>query len=282
MRNKKEYEEIKWKENFELTKEFKEKYRRFPRSKEEYKGVKLGIWLSNQKSRLTNRSVKMEMLKSIGFPFESISDIQWEKNLKLFKEYLNRYGKYPGTKESYKGVNLGSWIDTVRYSYNISKLDGNKKIPVRLTESRMKQLEEINFEFSDWEINFKILKEFKEEYGRFPKNNETYKGFNIGDYVSNLRNRYSDDNRSIKKELVEALEEIGFNLLFDNRKTTWAKNFQILKEFKEVYGRLPHNNEDYKGVNIGIWLMNHKKYDRTNPERKQLLQSVGVKFKEVK
>ncbi len=278
MRNKREYEEMKWKENFELTKEFKEKYGRFPGFKEEYKGVKLGIWLTNQKRRLTNRSVKMEMLKSIGFSFEAIKDIQWEKNLKLFKEYFNEYGKYPASKESYKGVNLGSWIDSIRYSYN----NGNKIHPIKLTESRMKQLEEINFEFTDWEINFKILKEFKEEYGRFPNYNETYKGFNIGDYVSNLRNRYTDDNRSIKKELVEALEEIGFNLLFDIRKATWDKNFQILKDFKEEYGRLPHNNEKYKGVNIGKWLMNHKKYNRTNPERKQLLQSVGVKFKEAK
>lgn len=282
MRNKREYEEIRWRENFELTKEFKEKYGRFPRSKEEYKGVKLGVWLNNQKSRLTNRSVKMEMLKSIGFPFEPIVDIQWQNNFKLLKEYLDRYGKYPGTKESYKGVNLGSWIDTIRHAYNINKFNKNKKVHMVLTESRMKQLEEINFEFNDWGINFRILKEFKEEYGRFPKNNETYKGFNIGSYVSNLRNRYSDDNRCIKKELVEALEEIGFNLLFDDRKTTWDKNFQILKEFKEEYGRLPHNDEDYKGVKIGIWLMNHKKHDRNKPERKQLLESVGVKFKEVK
>lgn len=281
MRNKREYEEMKWKENFELAKEFKEKYGRFPKSTEEYKGVKLGGWLNNQKNRLTNRSVRMEMLKSIGFRFERVSDIQWEKNLNLFKEYIDKYGKYPGTKESYKGVNLGNWIESIRYSYAMNKSNENAKFIMKLTEDRIKQLEEINFEFTDWEINFKLLKEFKEEYGRFPKYGEIYKDFNIGFYVCNLRNRYNKDDRYIRKELVEALEEIGFNLS-NKQYNTWYNNFKILKEFKEEYGRLPLNREVYKGVKIGIWLMNHKKYDRDNPERKQLLQSIGVKFKEVK
>lgn len=100
-------------------------------------------------------------------------------------------------------------------------------------------------------------------------------------YCNNLRVRYTHSYGHVKDDLIKALEEIDFP--FTNWKDyKWELKFKLLKEFKEEYGRLPHNKEEYKGVNIGTWLMNHKKYDRTNPERKQLLESVGVKFKEVK
>lgn len=67
---------------------------------------------------------------------------------------------------------------------------------------------------------------------------------------------------------------------YDYEEKKWKENFELAKEFKEKYGRFPRVKEEYKGVKLGTWLMNHKIYDRNNQERIELLKSIGVEFKE--
>lgn len=271
MRRKVDYDAI-WLEKFNLVKEFKEEYGRFPYQKEEYKGVKLGIWLVNQKCRLTNRSVRMEMLKSIGFYFGSLYDKSWDTYIKLLKEFKEEYDRFPYPKEEYKGVKLGAWLRNQK-----TRLDNGP---------RKEMLKSIGFDFGSlhdksWDEHIKLLKEFKEEYDRFPYNDEIYHGVAIGAWVGSVRYSYNNqdsDKISIRldENRIKQLMEMDFKF------TDWELKFKLIKDFKEEYGRLPHNKEEYKGAKIGIWLMNHKKYDRNNPERRELLESIGVKFKEVK
>lgn len=265
--------ELRWKRNFNLVKEFKEEYGRLPYTKEEYKGVKLGSWLRNQKARLSNRSIKMEMLESIGFDFGSLYDKLWDKHIKLLKEFKEEYGRLPYNDEIYRGVAIGAWVCSVRFTYNNPDSDN---ISIRLNENRIKQLEEMDFQFADWKSKFELLKEFKEEYGRFPYRREEYKGVKIGLYVYNIRYRYLN-NKHIKKDFVKALKEIGFTFNY-TRDCVWNSNFILLKEFKEEYGRFPHTREAYKDVQLGKWLANCKTRYRNNSERRELLESIGVEF----
>jgi len=225
MRNKREYEEMKWKENFELAKEFKEKYGRFPRNKEEYKGVKLGIWLVNQKCRLTNRSLKMQMLQSIGFDFGNLYDKSWKKHIKLLKEFKEEYNRFPNQKEEYKGAKLGAWLRNQK-----TRLDD---------ESKKEMLQSIGVNFNSlhnksWDEHIELLKEFKEEYNRFPYSNEIYHGVAIGVWVTSVRYSYNNqdsDKISIKldENRINQLMEIDF--IF----TDWELKFRLVKEFKEKY-----------------------------------------------
>lgn len=106
-----------------------------------------------------------------------------------------------------------------------------------------------------WDKNFKVLKEFKEEYGRLPKMKEEYKGVKIGRWVANIRYYYNlkhevDRRIVLDEKRMEDLESIGF--IFGD----WTIHFDILVRFKEEYGRFPETYETYEGFEIGMYCNN--------------------------
>lgn len=57
----------------------------------------------------------------------------------------------------------------------------------------------------------------------------------------------------------------------------WEEHFELLKEFKEQFGRLPTYSESYKGFRLGRWLHDTARRARINrPDRIEKLQSVGI------
>ncbi|MFQ9065703.1 MAG: helicase associated domain-containing protein [Romboutsia timonensis] len=118
---------------------------------------------------------------------------------------------------------------------------------------------------------FNLLKEFKEEFGKLPTTVDEYKGVKLGAWCSNVRVLYKCN--CLSEDLYNKLREIGF--MFDYNKEKWEYNFNLLKEFKEEFNRLPRQYEKYKNVDIGFWIYNNM--SRCDDERKkELLRSVGV------
>ena len=163
-----------------------------------------------------------------------------------------------------------------------------------------------------WDKNFKVLKEFKEEYGRLPKMREEYKGVKIGKWVANIRYYYNikhevDRRIVLDEKRMEDLESIGFIFgdwtihfdilvrfkeeygrfpevneigfpLTDWKDYKWDMRFGFLKEFKEKHGRLPKCNEKYNDFCLGAWMYRERR-KTDNPERIERLKSIGVEIK---
>ena len=259
--------DIKFMEKFELLKEFKEEFNRFPKAREVYKGVKLGMWCSDLRGKKWRHSKdRIDLLNSIGFVWD-VRKHQWDTNFNLVKEFKEEFGKMPSSTEIYKVVKLGMWCDIQRHYYNHSIEN--------LSKERIDLLNSIGF---IWDIqidrnnsNFELLKEYKEEFGKLPSTVEEYKGVKLGLWCSNIRVLYKNGNMT--EDLYKKLRGIGF--MFDYNKEKWEYNFELLKEFKEKFGRLPKQYERYKNVELGFWMYNNMSRSK-DEEKKKLLRSVGV------
>lgn len=122
---------------------------------------------------------------------------------------------------------------------------------------------------------FELLKEFMELYKREPYQKEIYKGIKLGTFCWNKREAFKKGKLAKHHELK--LREIGFS--FDNpTNTRFNNNLRLLKEFIEIYKRVPHSCESYKGINLGTWCIGQRqmyKEGRLPIQRKEALQQVG-------
>lgn len=105
----------KWMEWYNLLLEYKEKFGHFRVSQtQEYKGKKLGIWISNIRTaymgkneiHLTKEQIKL--LNDIGFSFNPREDY-WLKIFNVVAEYIQIYNCIPKRSTIYNGINVGEW-----------------------------------------------------------------------------------------------------------------------------------------------------------------------------
>ena len=198
--------EEKWNYNFELCKEFVQKYNRLPKHVELYKGVNTGFWLFTQKTSYKQGKLSKERqhkLESIGVNFDNnLSEEQWNYNFELCKEFLKKYNRLPKQTESYKELNIGRWLNNQKNLYKQGKL----------SKERQHKLESIGVNFDNnlseeqWNYNFELCKEFLKKYNRLPKQTESYKELNIGRWLNNQKNLYKQGKLS--KERQHKLESI--------------------------------------------------------------------------
>lgn len=113
--------DIIWDNNFDLLKEYKDNYGKFPVYDEIYKGVKLGLWFHNQRKRVKS-GYRKEKLESIGYDFTNIKDKQWRYKYNKLAEYMKKRGNQPSSSTIYDGVKIGQWL------YNQKKCKDKEKI----------------------------------------------------------------------------------------------------------------------------------------------------------
>lgn len=141
-----------------------------------------------------------------------------------------------------------------------------------------KELESVLYISRDdaWDKNFELLKEFFNQYNRFPKSREIYHGVNIGQWCR--IQKYESKKTNYPQERIDKLKSIGFNLS-PNTSKEWNYYFDLTKSFKNEYGRLPYQREIYKNEKIGIWCDTNKRraLKEGYPEdRKEKLKGIGV------
>ena len=202
-------------------------------------------------------------------------DTMWEEKFELLKEFKEKYGRYPTRSDDIKypeNNNLGKWLIFQRVRYKDGKLLNDRKeklesLGVVLTDALENQ----------WEEKFELLKEYKEKHGKFPKYTEKYKNINFGKWLDFQRARYKDGK--LLKDRQEKLESIG--IVFNNNIASWNKKFELLKEYKEKYGKLPKGNELYENIKLARWVSKQKSFYRQGKllnDRKEKLESLGVVF----
>ena len=212
-----ERNEAKWQTKLELLRQYRERngHCRVP-CHYEIDGVKLGIWLSDQRvaywqhsegkpARFINQE-RIDQLKALGLDFNDTKqkreEAQWQAKLQLLRQYRERNGhcRVP-QRDEFDGVNLGSWINRLRVAY-MKRSEG--KPAQYITQERIDQLEEIGLDFNDtkqkrnkaqWQSKLELLRQYRVRNGhcRVPHSYEI-DGVKLGNWLSKQRDEYRKDS----------------------------------------------------------------------------------------
>lgn len=204
-----------WMYKYELLKEYVSIYKKLPVRTTEYKNIKLGIWIKNQRdankgkgngTKITQSQI--ELLKEIpGWKFEILNPDQWNINYELLKEYVSINKKLPIVKIEYKGVKLGNWCNNQRKSYR-------GKSQFKITQRQIDLLQQISGWMWDiyqdqWNINYELLKEYVTINNKLPIFKTEYKSINLGNWINNQRNVYNGKSKGkITQSQIDLLEQI--------------------------------------------------------------------------
>lgn len=198
----------------------------------------------------------------------SLSD-RWEKNFALLEQFVADHDRLPKMREQYHGVNIGKWCDRQKQAML------NHACP----EERLQKLQNLDLFnttlYALWNKNFSLLEEFVAEYHHIPKENDRFRGANIGRWCHTQK--HAAKHPDYPADRFRKLQEIG---LFDPTSVAqWNQNFALLEQFVADYDRLPKMHEKYHNKNLGRWCNNQKeaaKKPNYPTERRQKLQAIGL------
>ena len=239
-----------WELNFELMKEYFDKYGHFPETNASYDGVLIGKWAAYQ--RVLNNQKKLpqdrvDKLNEIGFPWD-IRESNWLAAFSDLEELTQLLGHFP-KKSEFKGANeyLSAWLNTQRMAYRNGSLEQEKAQKLISLGCKMK----IN-STSSWDERFEQLKKFVEQNGRFPANedNKTSKELKaLNTWQNSQRNAFLGGK--LTDEHKKKLDSIGF--AWSKQDEKWEYRFRLLEDFYHKNNRLPEADVIVQGVKLCAW-----------------------------
>ena len=240
-----------WQANFEIYKAFKEERGREPKSKEVYRGVRIGEWCSRQRTKYQSGGLseaQVRELRDVGFRFKILDRpsrlVPWDEKFELLKEYLDEKGHFPASRDVYRGFKIGSWCDMQKLKSN------NPNFP----KDRLQKLMDIGLLFDTqnvrWEKHFEMLKQFIEVHNRFPFHREVYCDFNLGFWCSKQKQLAKES--TYPAERYQKLREIG--LLENFVDYAWNSRYELCEKFIVEHRRLPLRSDLCEDFHIGTWL----------------------------
>jgi hypothetical protein len=109
-----------WQTNLGLLRQYVDEFERMPSQKAKYQGVKLSIWVSNQRSAKKGKGTSV-MTPEREAALEAIPgwhwadfDAVWQTNLGLLRQYVKENKCLPTYSTEYQGIKLGWWVTTQR------------------------------------------------------------------------------------------------------------------------------------------------------------------------
>lgn len=156
-----------WESRYALVLEFLDRFERLPFYYEEYRGVKLGRWLKEHAERDSDRPDRMEKLARIG------ALDKWERFFIALKAFQEKFSRLPKKDEFLGDVPVGAWLQRQRLAMRRGELPDEQK----------EKLLALGVTESDWEKKFVLVVAFRDEFGRLPKFEDTYRGVRIGRWL---------------------------------------------------------------------------------------------------
>ena len=191
-----------WEEAFSALKEFRKKEGHcLVGQKLVVNGLKLGIWVSKQRSRkelVTPERIKR--LNSINFSWDPLTE-QWDKAFSVLLKFSKREGHCRIPRNlMHNGFKLGLWANNQRNQ-------GSN----HLTTDQIKRLKSVGFSLDplaeQWEKAFDTLKQFHKKEGHCRvAQGRAFDGLNLGTWVSSQRAKKS----RLTPEQISRLNSIGF------------------------------------------------------------------------
>ena len=251
--------------------EFYNLYNRVPKMREVYKDVKIGHFLKSIRQGNTKLSSKdATSLTNIGIRinFNNQKDSVHKKTLLLI-EFYNLYNHTPKKDEIYKNINLYNFLMSIRRgNTKLSSEDATSltNMGIRITSNKR--------QYSTHEKAL-LLVEFYNLYNRSPKQQEEYKGFNIGTFLYSIR----QDKVTLSSEDTKLLIDTGIRITSNKRIYSIHEKVLLLIEFYNLYNRAPKQSEIYKNIKLGIFLNAiRQKMVNLSPEDEEILATTGIRI----
>lgn len=247
----------KWMEMFHLLEEYVECKGNLPGRLEVYRGVNLGVWVTNQKSfykRGTLSEARRACLERVGLGEMGAvapNQMRWMMKFDLLKEYMQENGSLPSRSVVYKNVCLGTWLSSQKMQFRRGEMPSFRadlfhEIGVNLGVTDYKQR---------WIIRFELLKAYMREAGGEPRWDTVCQETQIGQWLINQKFNYRNGSLSSERQVL--LEDIGVDLehsALQVRDECWSHKMGLLREYVALNGGLPERDTEYEGVAIGQWL----------------------------
>ena len=229
----------KWAVYFKLVKEYVAAHRSLPpASYVTEEGIKLGMWLSNQKQNIWKGTVsreRKEKLDQLNIPADHNQQC-WDTQFELAKAHFLQYGSLGwsrGTQGRISGP-LANWLSRQRKAYQVGKLE----------KERIQRLEEIGMVWDVreelWERMYQQAKEFYQTYGhlQLPTGEGAYAP--LRQWLKTQRQVYHrGSNRCFTPERVKRLEAIG--MVWDveiDPAQRWENWYQKARAYYQANGHL--------------------------------------------
>ena len=130
---------IAWRQKLDTLKLFVAEHGRLPTASESFGGVNIGQWCRSQRSAYKSKGSSLTdeqkaALESVpGWWWDGTAS--WRQKLETLKEFVAEHSRLPTARESFGGINLGTWCVGQRQAYR------GKRVP--LTEEQKEALNEV-------------------------------------------------------------------------------------------------------------------------------------------
>jgi superfamily II DNA/RNA helicase len=177
----------------------------------------LGKWVGKQRTKRNNgllSNERIERLDEIGFIWDVLS-ANWEEMFEDLLEFKKKNGHCNVPSRWSENPKLSRWVSTQR------EFCKNRK----LSDSRVKRLEEAGFEWNiretNWDEMFSVLLKFKEKKGHCNVTRDWIENPDLSYWVSKQRDNYRKG--LLSPDRIKRLEQIGF--IWDTIENSWEENY---------------------------------------------------------
>jgi len=192
------------------------------------------------------------------------------EKIKLCDEFYKLNNRLPHKDEKIKDFNIYDFIsDVKRDNYDN---DIKKKIE-EIFKTPLKKKKQNILNDND---KIKMCEEFYKDNKRLPTSQEEYKNFNIGGFITRLKNTKNKDLKNKIENIFNQPINTNKNLSKEDKQNLIISKYQdkinLCKEFYNLNNRLPKYNDKYKNFNIYNFI-NHIKHGH-NKELKPIIEEI--------
>ena len=177
-------------------------------------GLRLGVWLRNQKQTYANGTLQREKaarLEGIGIRWEQNNyDFQWSEAYAAAKLYFEEYGNL-NVSIAYTtadGIALGKWVARQQYAHN-----NPGKSNCKLTPERVALLDKIGMQWEKpdpWQHRYDLTQDYLQEHGNLliPAKYKTMDGIWLGRWLYEQKVLLRKQSPKLNVEQIEKLRKL--------------------------------------------------------------------------
>ena len=177
-------------------------------------GLRLGVWLRNQKQTYANGTLQREKaarLEGIGIRWEQNNyDFQWSEAYAVAKLYFEEYGNLnvPIAYTTADGFALGKWVARQQYAHN-----SPGKSNCKLTPERVALLDKIGMQWEKpdpWQHRYELAQEYLREHGNLliPAKYKTDDGIWLGRWLYEQKVLLRRQSPKLNAEQIDKLRKL--------------------------------------------------------------------------
>lgn len=253
-----------------------------PLVEDEFRGVKLGVWVATQRALFQQnkldkrRASKLDALDGWFWDYERWL---WTRGIAAAKEFSEMHGhlSIPRGYVHKAGVRLDHWVRSVKQRYAAGTLSESDTAEVLAIRGwHWQKFEEV------WWSTYSTLRATLEK-GVDIQSLEVER-VGLGTWImiqksryASMQNRVQTKRKALSKEQLDALMSLpGWS--WDRRRESWIAHFEAVVDYKDEFGELPPasartTGARYKGLAIAAWLGKEKaRLDSRTPEQLAMLR----------